>query len=73
MQHFTHFGSFEADFGYVKQANKALKNLNDLQGAKIAVPTKSRLTPATIEKGLGNIAESLDNPSRLQKNSVEER
>jgi hypothetical protein len=31
MQHFTHFGSFEASFGYVKQANKQLKKLNELQ------------------------------------------
>jgi hypothetical protein len=30
MQHFTHFGSFEADFGYVKQANKQLKRFNEI-------------------------------------------
>jgi hypothetical protein len=65
MQHF-------ANFGYVKQANKQLKNLNDIKGAKIAIPDKSRLNPATIEKGLGNIANRLDNPSKLQKSKVEE-
>jgi hypothetical protein len=52
MQHF-------ADFGYVRQANKQLKRLYDLQGTKIAIPDKSRLNPATLETGLGNISGNL--------------
>ena len=34
MQHFTHFGSLEADFGYVKAANKQLKRLNEINRSK---------------------------------------
>ena len=52
MQHF-------ADFGYVKQANKQLKRLNDLQGVRVSIPNKSRLNPATLETGLGNISGNL--------------
>ena len=48
-----------ADFGYVKQANKQLKRLNDLQGTKIAIPNKSRLNPSSLETGLGNISGNL--------------
>lgn len=41
MQHFTHFRSFEADFGYVKQANKQLKRLNELKNNSLGTVAES--------------------------------
>ena len=65
MQHFTHFRSFEADFGYVKQANKQLKNLYE---------TKPLYNS---KQGLGDMAESLVGDSNvrvgIKKRTLDER
>lgn len=57
MKHFT-------NFGYVRDTNKQLKRLNDLQGVRVSIPNKSRLIPSTRETGLGNIAGRVTNSSK---------